>query len=156
MSSDTNTSNLSGYYPSQDIFKILDGRITQLINVKPLNIKGRSFLLCDSDYAYGTIKFISAGKRIKRGDVNTLANEIGLTQDSLDGMWPKRRQYYTYSFELTRFPRKKPISRLTHDGPISPVTDIVSKRNVFVDAMNAEDVDKISKYPLKIRIVEMD
>ena len=113
-------------------------------------------MLCDSDYAYGTIKFISAGKRIKRGDVNTLANEIGLTQDSLDGMWPKRRQYYTYSFELTRFPRKKPISRLTHDGPISPVTDIVSKRNVFVDAMNAEDVDKISKYPLKIRIVEME
>lgn len=156
MCSDNNIPNLSGYYPSQDISKILDGRITQIINVKLLPVKGRSFLLCDNDYAYGTIKFITAGKKIRRGDVHSVINETGLTQDSLDGIWPKRRQYYTYNFELSRFPRKKAISRLTHDGPISSVTDVVSKRNIFVDAMNAEDIDKISRYPLKIKIVEME
>lgn len=156
MSSDTNISKLSGYYPSQDIFKIMDGSITQLINVKPLNVKDREFLLCDSEYAYGTIRFTTAGKRVKRTDIPRVSNELGLTQDSLDGMWPKRRQYYIFNFSIDRFPRKKPIKRLTHDGPISPITDSMSRGSVFIDSMNPEDMDKIQHYPLKIKIIGME
>lgn len=156
MSSDNNTPNLSGYYPSQDISKILDGRITQIVNVKLLPVKGRSFLLCDNEYSYGTISFRSAGKRIKRVDVPTYSNTIGLTQDSLDGIWPKRRQYYVYNIDVSRFARKKPISRLTHDGPISQVSTPASKRNVFIDATNFEDMDKIQKYPLTLILAELE
>lgn len=156
MLTDKNISSLSGFYPSQDIFKILDGSITQIINVKPINVKSRSFLLCDSEYAYGTIQFTSAGKRIKRTDIPHVTNELGLTQDSIDGMWPKRRQYYLFNFTIDRFPRKKPITRITHDGPISQVTDAASRRSVFIDSMNPEDMDKIQHYPLKIKIIDME
>lgn len=156
MSSDANISNLSGYYPSQDISKILDGRITQIVNVKHLPVKGRSFLLCDNEYSYGIITFSSAAKKVKRGDVSLISDSIGLTPQALDSIWPKRRHYYTFNIDVSRFPRKKAISRLTHDGPISQVTSASSKKNIFIDATSVEDLDKINQYPLKIKFVEME
>lgn len=157
MNSNADISTLSGFFPSQDIQKIIDGKVTQIINAKPLNnIKGKQFLLCDSEYAYGIISFSSAAKRVRKTDIQIHTDSIGLTSQAIDSIWPKRRHYYLFNIDVSRFPRKKPINRISNDGPISAINDKAHKKNVIVDSGSPEDIDKIQRYPLKIRLVEMN
>lgn len=155
MSSDNYRVSQNGFHPVQDIQGILDGRITKIVHVKQLPVRSNSFLLCDNEFAYGNITFSSAAKRIKKAEIAAYADSIGLTPDTLTSLWPKRRYYYIYDVSAARFGKRRPISKLTNDAPISKVAHTASKKHIVIDSSNAEDLDRLP-YPLKLTMVAME
>mgnify|MGYP000942089100 CR=1 FL=1 len=155
MISDNYISSQNGFSPVQDINGLLDGRITKIVHVRKLPAKGNTYTLCDNEFAYGNITFNTAAKRIKKADLVTVADQIGITQDMLESMWPRRRYYYLYDVSTARFGRRRPISVVTNDAPFLRISNTPQKKHLVIDSTNAEDIDRLP-YPLKLKLVSME
>jgi len=103
---------------------------SMVVKAKRFAVKGKTYVLCDKDHAYGNISFESSPQKINLSQFKKLALKHKISEEERKTWWPRRRTLYSYPFTFKPFDKKRSIS-------VKPGTQTFIKSVAYTDSMLA-------------------